>query len=121
MIKTSKKVITGYVTAIDWDMNDTVSAISIEADGEEYIVEDEGLVEELLDFLDEEVEVTGIITEDGDGTKHIRITDYERLENDDDYDDNIDFEFENDESEDDFGRGKVHYNSIKKVQDIKEA
>jgi hypothetical protein len=85
--KTSKEIIvTGYVTASDWDLNDVASAISIENEDEEYVVQNEDLVEELLDFLDEEIEVKGIVTEGGDGTKYIRVTSYEMLESDDDQD-----------------------------------
>ena len=83
--KTSKEtIITGYVTAVDWNLNDVASAISIENDEEEYVVQNEELVEELLDFLDEEIEVKGLVTEDGDGAKYIRVTGYELLESDDD-------------------------------------
>ena len=60
--KTPKeKTITGYVTAIDCDLSETVSTISIEVDGEEVVVEAVGLRKELLDLLDEEIEVTGAV------------------------------------------------------------
>ena len=101
--KRSKEItLVGYVRSTDQDLNDAASEISIEADGEEYVVEDEGLVEELLDFLDEEIEVTGIVTEDGDGIKYIKITDYELLEYDEDYGENSDFDLEEDDEDDDF-------------------
>ena len=74
------------MTANDWDLNDVVNSISIEADGEEYIVENDNLMIELSDFLDEEIEVIGIVTENGDGTKYIRIVSYELLEGHYDYD-----------------------------------
>ena len=78
--------ITGQVIATDWDLNDGVNEISIETEDDEYVVEDNSLWEDLFDNLDEEVEVTGVITEDGDATKYIMVTSYKLLESDDDYD-----------------------------------
>ena len=84
--KTSrKKTFIGYVNAAQWDVDHGVRAISIEADGDEYIVENERLLEELSDSLDEEIEVTGIVTENGDGTKYIKVISYELLESYEDF------------------------------------
>ena len=52
------------------------------------------LVEKLLEFMDEEVEVTGIIEEENDGTKWITMSGYEPLE--DDSDEDSDEEYGND-------------------------
>jgi hypothetical protein len=97
--KPGKEVtITGFVAADEWDERDNVIAIAISTEDEDYRVELNKLGEELFDFMDEDVEVTGTIREDKDGTKYINVTNYEVLEDqeyeeeegfsgDDDYDD----------------------------------
>jgi hypothetical protein len=67
------------VTPTDWDWNDAVSAVSIETHDEMYMVEPDSLGEELFNELDSEVEVTGFVKEDRDGTKGIMVTNYEVL------------------------------------------
>jgi len=86
-----EETIVGYVVPNEWDNEDNVVAISISTDDDDYVVELNKLGEELFDFLDEDVEVTGIIRDDKDGTKRIRVTGYEVLE---------DVEDENEEEED---------------------
>ena len=86
-----EETIVGYVVPNEWDNEDNVVAISISTDDDDYVVELNKLGEELFDFLDEDVEVTGIIRDDKDGTKRIRVTSYEVLE---------DVEDENEEDED---------------------
>lgn len=71
--------ISGYVTPTDWDWNDIVSAVNIEAHDEMYEVELNRLGEELFNELDSEVEVTGFVRKDRDGTKRIIVTSYEVL------------------------------------------
>lgn len=71
--------ITGYVTPTDWDWNDAASAVSIETHDEMYAVEPDRLGEGLLSELDSEVEVTGFVREDRNGTKRILVTSYEVL------------------------------------------
>jgi hypothetical protein len=46
---------------------------------------------ELVDLCDTQVEVTGMVTEEKDGTKRILVTDYEPLEDMDSDDDDIDY------------------------------
>ncbi len=86
-----EETIVGYVVPNEWDNEDNVVAISISTDDDDYVVEVNKLGEELFDFLDEDVEVVGIIRDDKDGTKRIRVTSYEVLE---------DVEDENEEDED---------------------
>ena len=76
--------ITGYVTPTDWDWDDAVSGVSIETPDDEYMVDPNRLGEELFSELDSEVEVTGFVKEDRDGTKRITITSYEVLSEADD-------------------------------------
>lgn len=87
---TKEKTITGYVTAVDWDLNGDVISICIETDDREYIVEDNDVSQELFELLDEEVEVTGIIKKGKDGMNWIKVMEYETLDheiyNEDDMD-----------------------------------
>jgi hypothetical protein len=81
--------ITGFVAATEWDDNDNAIAIEIFTDDDNYRVDNNKQGEELFDFLDEEVEVTGFTREDRDGGKWISVTSYEVLDEEDDeeYDD----------------------------------
>jgi hypothetical protein len=93
---TEEMIITGYVRATDWDWQDDVSGISIEThDGEEYVIDANGLEENLLAEVDREVELTGTIEDDDDGTKHIIVTSYKPF-CDPDFQEEEDFEFEED-------------------------
>ena len=107
-----KVTITGHVMATDWDLNDNVSEVSVETnDDEEYVVEDSGLGEKLFGLFGEEIEVTGMVKEDEDGTKRIRITSYEVLESEyvnTDYEDYEDYELEEDDEEEAFKEGWTH-------------
>lgn len=113
---TEEVIITGYVRATDWDWQDDVSGISIEThDDVEYVIDPNGLEECLFLEVDREVELTGTIEEDDDGTKRIIVTSYKpfsdpdfqeeedyELEDDYDYED-YDYKEDNDsEEEDDF-------------------
>jgi hypothetical protein len=72
--------IVGHVTPSDWDTDDNMIGISVATDAEEYVVELTRTGEELFDFLDETVKVTGIVRSDRDGTQRIRVADYEVLD-----------------------------------------
>lgn len=78
--------IIGFVTATEWDDNDNVVSIEISTDDDNYMVDNNKQGEELFDFIDEEVEVTGFIREDRDGGKWISTTSYEVLDEEDDED-----------------------------------
>jgi hypothetical protein len=108
---TEETIITGYVRATDWDWQDDVSGISIEThDDEEYVIDPNELEESLFLEVDREVELTGIIEQNQDGTKHISVISYKSLSDPPDWEDeNIeyeeDYEFEKDydyEEDDDF-------------------
>ena len=96
--ETTLETIVGIVAASQVDEDDRVIAVIISTDDEDYEVDMSGLGEDLLDFIDEEVEVTGIVAEESDGTKSITATSYEVLEydsdedSDEDYGDGLDFE-----------------------------
>ena len=96
----------GFVIPEEWDNNDNVIAIAISTEDEDYLVERNKPGEELYDFLDEDVEVTGFVVEDKDGTKHISITTYEILQSDD-YDEDDDYgDYDEDDDDSDYeGKG----------------
>jgi hypothetical protein len=100
--------ITGYVRATEWDWQDDISGISLEAhDDEEYVIDPNGLEEFLFREVDREVELTGIVEQDEDGTKHINVTSYKPLSESGGREEE-DFEFEEDcdlEPELDFKEG----------------
>jgi hypothetical protein len=95
--------VTGFVTATEWDDNDNVVAIEITTDDDNYMVDNNKQGEELFDFLDEEVEVTGFALEDRDGAKWISVTSYEVLDEEDDeeYDDYEEYDEYDEYDEDD--------------------
>jgi len=99
--KTAKEeTIVGYVVPSEWDSDDNVVSIAISTEEDDYLVEMNKLGEELFDFLDEDVEVTGLVREDRDGTKRIRITSYEVLEDvDDDFEEEEDYNFDDEDEE----------------------
>jgi hypothetical protein len=79
--KPGKEVtIRGFVSADDWDGRKRVIAISITTDDEDYRVELDKVGEELFDYLDEDVEVTGTVRQEKDGHRYIRVSHYEVLE-----------------------------------------
>ena len=71
----------GYVAASEWDAGDNVVAINILTDVGEYDVELNELAVELYDFLDEDIEVTGILKKGRNGTKLLKVTNYKPLGN----------------------------------------
>ena len=98
--KGKEMTLTGFIAPVDWDNDDEVIAIGVSTEDEDYSVEMNKLGEELFDFLDEDVEVTGIVTEDRDGSKHITVTSYEVLDSDDDEEDDEEWGLDDDEYED---------------------
>lgn len=104
--------LTGYIVPEEWDMNDNVSAIGLITEEDDYLIELNKIGEELFDFLDEDLEVTGSVREDKDGTKHITITEYEIIREDDSDDEEYDgYEYEDGDYEDsdqDMGDEQYH-------------
>ena len=75
-----KIVITGLVTAADWDDEDNIVKISIAtADEEEYLVGDNPMGDELLELVKNNVKVVGTVEEDEYGDKYIFVDHYEIL------------------------------------------
>ena len=73
--------ITGFVVPVDWDEHGTVVVISIVTNSfEKYILADDKKGKELVNFIDEEVRVEGVVTgEDLAGNKIIEIMNYKVL------------------------------------------
>jgi len=95
-----EETVVGYVIPSEWDSEDNVVSITIATDDDDYVVEMNKLGEELFDFLDEDVEVTGTVRDDKDGTKRIRVISYEVLEDveDEEFDDE-DFSYDDEDEE----------------------
>ena len=99
--------ISGFVAATEWDSDDNIIGLEISTDDEDYVVENNRLFDELVELWQEDIEATGIVSEDRDGTKRISITSYEvinefddgdeEVSGYDDFDDDIDYEDEKDE------------------------
>ena len=91
----------------DWDDDDNIIALEISTDDDVFQVEMNGLWDELKDLVessDEEVEVTGYVTEERDGTKWVRVTGYDVLSVREDEDDEA---YSYDEDDPDFEEGEV--------------
>lgn len=85
---------------------DEGTGLIIATDDDDYIVEPNKQGKRLSQEVDMDVEVTGFVTKDGDGTQRITVTRYEVLESDDDddeilYDDDDDGETYDDDDDDD--------------------
>ena len=79
-VQLKETILKGYIIPIKWDGEGNVIAIEISTDNEDYLVDMNKMGNELLNYADEEVNVTGIITHKGDGIKSICITSYEWLD-----------------------------------------
>ena len=84
------------------------NGVIIATDDDDYVVELNKQGKRLSQEVDMDVEVTGIITKNGDGTKRITVTKFEVLESDDDddddemyYGDDDDESYDDDETYDD--------------------
>jgi hypothetical protein len=96
---TGKEItIIGVVEEIEDESGD---GVIIATDDDDYVVELNKQGKRLSQEVDMDVEVTGIVTKDGDGTKRISVTKFEVLESDDDDDDEIYYGDDDDESFDD--------------------
>jgi hypothetical protein len=84
--------ISGLLMATEWDDDDDIVGFELSADDDSYDVEQNALWYELVELCDTHVEVTGMVTEEKDGTKRILVTDYEPLEDMDSDDDDIDYD-----------------------------
>ncbi|GEM_PF-4435284 len=74
-----KITIVGTVTAIEFDDNDKVVAVTIDTSDGYYDVSDNSIGKELLKLSDKNITATGIVGEDKDGNRIITIETYEIL------------------------------------------
>ena len=102
--KPKEVTLSGIVMASEWDEEDEVVGLNfVTEDEEEYILVRNPIHDELLDYVDEEVELTGTITEDEDGSLLFEPVGFEvlgDLDEDDREDDEEDEEYEHDYLED---------------------
>jgi hypothetical protein len=74
------KTIKGIIAPSDWDKNDEILGIKIQSpDEEEYQITDPDMMDELIDSLRSEVEITGAVSINAAGEKVIHIETYELL------------------------------------------
>lgn len=86
--------ILGYISEIETDNDDFVGVKITTDDDDEYYVTQNKAGRQLSNLIDEDVEVTGIVSVDGDdGIKYITVSDYEVLD--------LDYGYEDDDDEDD--------------------
>lgn len=77
--KTEEEItIAGIVTPIQWDGNNVI-AIGIVTDDDNYIVKLDRVGEELFDFVDDKVKLTGTVKKDRNGNNKIAVVTYEPL------------------------------------------
>jgi hypothetical protein len=69
--------ITGTVYPAAWDENDNVTEVVITGVGQEYIVMNNAVGEQLLRHNGMDVKVTGILGKDNHGNRKITVTKYE--------------------------------------------
>ncbi len=84
--------ISGVVMAIEWDDDDEITEIELSTDDDSYYIEKNALWDELVDLCDTQVEATGVITEEKDGTKQMIVTGYESLDEIDYDEDEIEYD-----------------------------
>jgi len=94
-----EKTVSGYIKASEWDWHGDLTSVILESDDEEYGIEDNDLGNELFDYLEREVEITGIIKRQVDGTKTILVTEYVVLDEDEEDIDDYDDEYMEDEED----------------------
>ena len=88
----SEITISGLLMATEWDDDDDIVSFELSADDDSYDVEQNALWYELVELCDTHVEVTGMVSEEKDGTKRILVTDYEPLEDMDSDEDDIGYD-----------------------------
>lgn len=102
--KPKEVTLAGLIMAAEWDEEDEVIGLNfVTEDEEEYILVRNPIHDELLDYVDEEVELTGTISEDEDGSLLFESVGFEVLgdiDSDDDEDEEEEDEFEHDYLED---------------------
>jgi hypothetical protein len=79
----NKVTLVGWVVPGNWDNEGNVIGISFQVDRERYVIELNEAGQELFDFLEEEVKVVGVSSIARNGTKRVRISSYEVLQDQD--------------------------------------
>ena len=96
----NKVIIRGQVMANEWDAEDNPASLMITDDEErEFYIEMNSRGEELLDFLDEYVEVVGVVKK-WEGDYYLNVRSFDVIE---DYDDDDDDDWVGDEDDGDWG------------------
>jgi hypothetical protein len=88
--KGEKRKIRGFITPSAWDSEDNVIELSISTDDADYIVKSDKKASELYDLINEDVEIMGIVTENGNGIKSITVISLKKL-NENDYEEGGNF------------------------------
>jgi hypothetical protein len=101
-MKKNSMTLQGIVTPIEMDEDDSVVAVALSTDEGEYIIANNPKGRELLDYIDEEMEITGKLTIDEDGNNVIAVTSFSFLDEDDDewYEEEDLDDFDEEEDED---------------------
>jgi hypothetical protein len=85
-LNTKVETLRGYVVATEWDHFYRVTQLSIQTEDDEIIVDlSNAFGREMFDFLEQEIEVTGVVKQDPGGANIITITDFEQLYEEDDF------------------------------------
>jgi len=75
-----ENTISGIVIPIEWDDYDDSTRVAIQtSDEKEYLVDRNKKGKELLELIEEEVEATGVVREDGDSNYIIKVNEYSVL------------------------------------------
>ena len=75
-----ENTISGMVIPIEWDDYDDITRVAIQtSDEKEYLVDRNKKGKELLELIEEEVEATGVVREDGDSNYIIKVNEYSVL------------------------------------------
>jgi len=75
--KPQQVTITGIITPVEWDEDDCVIAVALStSDEEEYLIDNNDLGEELLEFTSQNVRITGVLEEDEYGDRKIIVKKY---------------------------------------------
>ncbi len=78
-----ERTITGVVVPFEWDEDDeelVFAVVVLTDEGDEFLVDDTDLGEELLELVDKRIKVTGWVEEDEDGDWMITVRSYKELQ-----------------------------------------
>jgi len=102
-MKTKEEILKGTIVATEWDRHDKVTEVSLQTEDDDFVIDlSNAYGKEMFDFLDHEVEVTGIVRQNRHGVKIITVMDFQQIEEEDDFrfdDEDWDTDFGGDEGE----------------------